>query len=429
MLLRTLFPGAKLHRDDKFVSVRFSVPFDVLSTCRAHGGWRDDLTMVHNAQGCEPRNHLHDMNRLIKIHHYPEAQHDMMMERYGLEGEKSAGLGTAANMNNLAVVKKTYKDITVFAIATGGCESNAARAGDPASYYEYDGKHIKREDLPPMEDRVRPFRHPSKPGTINTILVVNTPMTPGAMVRAVMTATEAKTAVLQELNAPSFQSQSVATGTGTDQIAIAAPRSGAEALTGAGHHSVLGELIGAAVHDAIAETLSYQNMLISQYQCSSSQLLRRYGTSLEDLTQAVQSYVPSELEGTVGDNYRVVDRDPMTVSMVAALVHMHDQYKWGTIPAGCFVEAAINQGAMISVAASGRTEDFARYRIMLEEAGCAETVETGDGLLDLAYRAIANGYTDKWLATSSMLDSALAKLEEQEEQESKVIQLNEDKSA
>ena len=43
-----------------------------------------------------------------------------------------------------------------------------------------------------MEERVRPFRHPSIPGTINTIMtivVINTPMTPDAMVRTVMNAT------------------------------------------------------------------------------------------------------------------------------------------------------------------------------------------------------------------------------------------------
>jgi hypothetical protein len=56
------------------------------------------------------------------------------------------------------------------------------------------------------------------------------------LVRAVMTATEAKAALLQELSVPSRQSPSVATGTGTDhhdiafQLQIAGLRTGIDVL-------------------------------------------------------------------------------------------------------------------------------------------------------------------------------------------------------
>ncbi len=407
MMLRTLVEGANLHRDDKLVSVRFTQPFNVLSTCRAHGGFRDDLTMIHNSQGCEPKNHMHNMDKLIQIHRYPEEQHNMLLGHYGLDEQKSAGLGTAANMNNLCISSHSYRDITVVAAATGGCESNAARAGDPASYYEYNGTHEKRTDLAPGEGR----QDPEKPGTINTIIVVNTPMEPGAMVRAVMTATEAKAAVLQEANAPSFQSQSLATGTGTDQIAIAAPQSGAKPLSSAGHHCVLGELIGKAVHDAIAETLSYQNMLRPDQQCSCSQMLKRYGCTIEKLKVAVQNYVSGGLKETVANNHMVIDRDPLTVSAVASLVHIHDQYKWGTLPSAAYAEAAVNLAAMIAVNASGRVQDFQRYRAVLDAAECAANAHTAEGIQDLVFRSIALGYLDKWQATADMLANAMKKLE------------------
>jgi len=407
MMIQALFEGADLHRDDKLVSIRFSKPFHVLSTCSAHGGFRDDLTMIHNSQSCEPKNHLHHMDSLIKIHHHPNEQHEMLLSHYGLTGEKSAGLGTAANMNNLCVSTQSYRDITVVALATGGCESNAARAGDPAGYYEYNGIHEKRDDLTPKDN----YASPNKPGTINTIVIINTPMEPGAMVRAVMTATEAKATVLQETNVTSFQSQGVATGTGTDQIAIAAPQHGATPLTSAGHHSVLGELIGKAVHDAIAQTLRYQNVLIAEYQCSCTQMLKRYGCTLETFTEAVQGYVSRALQGTVSDNHRVIDRDPMTVSAVAALVHIHDQYKWGTLPPTAYAEAAINAGALIAIAASGRSQDFGRYRASLDAGQCGTRAHTATGIQDLVFRSIALGYLDKWQATSDMLAEAIEKLE------------------
>ena len=72
-------------------------------------------------------------------------------------------------------------------------------------------------------------------GTINTILCINKELTHGAMVRSVMMATEAKTAALQELN--SCYSNGFATGTGTDQIAVACTLTEKSPLTSAGKHS------------------------------------------------------------------------------------------------------------------------------------------------------------------------------------------------
>ncbi len=190
------------------------------------------------------------MPTLVAAHRKSEDYSRLMMRRHGLDGRAAAGLGTAANMNNLCVAEETYRDLSVAAIATGGVEANAARAGDPASYYEYGGAFEKRADI-----------GPETPGTINVIVLINTPLSEGALVRAAMTATEGKTAALQELSVASRQSSGLATGTGTDQIAVAAPVSGAVPLTSAGHHSVLGELIGRAAHDAVKQTLAFQNRL------------------------------------------------------------------------------------------------------------------------------------------------------------------------
>ena len=60
-----------------------------------------------------------------------------------------------------------------------------------------------------------------KPGTINIILLTNVSLTWGAMARAIMTATEAKTAALQDLNYKSTPSPQIqATGTGTDNMIV-----------------------------------------------------------------------------------------------------------------------------------------------------------------------------------------------------------------
>ena len=55
------------------------------------------------------------------------------------------------------------------------------------------------------------------------MLLINRPLTPGALARAVMTMTEGKTAALQRLAVPSKRHIDLATGTGTDQYCVAAP--------------------------------------------------------------------------------------------------------------------------------------------------------------------------------------------------------------
>ncbi len=86
-------------------------------------------------------------------------------------------------------------------------------------------------------------------GTINTILLVNTPVAPGALARTAITMTEGKSAALQRLAVPSCYSADLATGTGTDQFCVAAPRPGRRGaptapLTSASPHMKFGEITG-----------------------------------------------------------------------------------------------------------------------------------------------------------------------------------------
>lgn len=87
------------------------------------------------------------------------------------------------------------------------------------------------------------------PGTINTIVVIEGNLTDAAMVNAVITATEAKTAALQELNA--MINGQIATGTTTDAVLIAATGRGATTYRYAGTATTLGYLIGRTVYEAI----------------------------------------------------------------------------------------------------------------------------------------------------------------------------------
>lgn len=145
-------------------------------------------------------------------------------------------LYTGAKMDSLSVQRRQYKKIIVYALATAGVVGNAMRAGvDEGVLYE--------------------------PGTINIIILSNMRLTPRARTRAIISATEAKSAALQDLDIQSSYSRCQATGTGTDQLLVVEGRG--ETLDSAGGHTKLGELIAKAVHDAVVESISLQNGLVS----------------------------------------------------------------------------------------------------------------------------------------------------------------------
>ena len=94
--------------------------------------------------------------------------------------------------------------------------------------------------------------NPGIVGTINLLVVVNCPLSPSAMLEAMSIAVEARTAAVMSLQMRSSASSSVATGTGTDCVVIAAPLSSGQVPANyAGKHTALGAVIGQAVLDAV----------------------------------------------------------------------------------------------------------------------------------------------------------------------------------
>ena len=172
---------------------------------------------------------------------YVEYVRTQIAERLGLERSGVAQMATAVDLDNYAAITKAYGPLTVTVLATAGARSNALRPGVDM------GTHIEGESQGDTH------------GTINIMVLTNAQLTDGAMARAIVTVTEAKTAALQDLRVPSTYTPSVqATGTGTDSVIVVSGTSGPRA-TYAGGHSRLGGLIGAATHEAVVEALGKQN--------------------------------------------------------------------------------------------------------------------------------------------------------------------------
>ena len=146
----------------------------------------------------------------------------------------SCFLFTGADMGNLSMQKAQFKDMIVYALVTAGVEGNAVRMSvDEGRFYE--------------------------PGTINVILMTNMKLSSRARTRAIISATEAKTAAMEDMDVRSSASpqRNQATGTGTDEVLVVEGKG--TPIDNAGGHCKMGELIAKAVYDGVKEAVYRQN--------------------------------------------------------------------------------------------------------------------------------------------------------------------------
>jgi len=145
------------------------------------------------------------------------------------------GMMTAASMASYRLACRKEQGVEIFVLATAGL-SNARRAGDLAEYR-------------------RMTSEPEEAGTINLMVATNACLTQAAMVESLMMITEAKAAVLQDARIISPVSGLIATGTGTDSVAVIngfGPEVGY-----CGKHVLFGELLAQAVIEAVQGAVSW----------------------------------------------------------------------------------------------------------------------------------------------------------------------------
>ncbi len=152
--------------------------------------------------------------------------------RVGISG-RCVGLMTAVDMRCLVLKRVASEGFWIEGFFTVGV-MNAVRAGDP----------IMTE---PPKNR--------KPhiGTINIILIMNARLSSAAMVNAVGVATESKTAMLLDEGIMNMSGTHLATGTGTDVVAVVSGQG--PSCRYSGTHTKIGELIGLVVSEGVKEGL------------------------------------------------------------------------------------------------------------------------------------------------------------------------------
>jgi adenosylcobinamide hydrolase len=218
----TVNPSFIIRQERDALIVSFASPARTLSWAVLNGGF------------CHAR---HIINHRVDGHNamfcaQPGPWLKRAAARLGLRG-KVVAMATAVEMSHTVQVSMDSNGALVTCFVTVGC-GNALSVGDPASV---------------TIEQSRAALH-----TINMILTVEPGLADAAMVEAVQIATEGRVRALYEKGIKSCQSGLLATGTGTDCVAVVSLGTGVERYCG--KHTKLGELIGGAVYMAVAKGLA-----------------------------------------------------------------------------------------------------------------------------------------------------------------------------
>jgi adenosylcobinamide hydrolase len=210
-----------------FLHIRSEAPLRTLNSSVWGGGY-----------GC----HRHLINRHVPKSYDcsdPAAEMEQYLAAQGIDASDACGMLTAAYVQDggYAHSSRQWGEngirelLEVSAWVTAGL-GNTARTGDSQ----------------PLERLY--------PGTVNIVIVADGCLTDAAMANAIITVTEAKAAVFQDLGIIVRDTGRLATGTTTDAVLIAATGRGNRVYTYAGSATVLGHLIGRTVYEAAYETCS-----------------------------------------------------------------------------------------------------------------------------------------------------------------------------
>jgi adenosylcobinamide amidohydrolase len=388
-----------LERRRRLLVVTFRRPHRVLSTCRVNGGLVEGLTHLANHQSCEGVAHEDRYAALVGLSAH--AYHAQECAAADLPPTTTALMGTAANMQCAVVTHDTVEDLRVSVVATAGVLGNATRAGDPAAWHEEDGysRPVRRRaaadvvDADPTASRYPPDE--VNAGTIVTLVLLNRPCTPGALVRAATIVTEAKSTALLDLRIASMQSSGLATGTGTDQLAIAAPLTCAHdpqdawERQWAGAHHTLGELLARSVHTAVTRCLLLQNGLCPELRRDVCAALGRFGCTEGVLRDCARAILDAAGAALFCENLVALTRDPQSAAAAFALAEILDLVERGVLHAEVARESILNQAALLAAAVAVTPGDVAVLRrdLMQHQASSAG---------HLAALAMVLGFRRKW---------------------------------
>jgi iron complex transport system ATP-binding protein len=207
-----------LHMTEEFIELTSPLPLRTMSSgvIGSGTGWHQTFVNRHVNKDYSCSDHRIEMWSFLKSK--------------GFEPSETVGMMTAVVLEDVVHKRFTANGFSIFVVITAGV-GNAIDAS--------------KSELHSFE---------MTPGTINTWIFVNGELTEEAFIQSIMTATEAKVKAMHDLQVIDEVTGTIATGTSTDSILIAASQTG-ELLEFAGTITPLGKLISKAVYQCTTEAI------------------------------------------------------------------------------------------------------------------------------------------------------------------------------
>ena len=181
---------ACLDVQDEVVVLKSPTPLRTMSSgvIGSGTGWHHTFVNRHVDRNYNCSNHREEMAAFLR--------------RKGFEPSETVGMMTAVHTRDVVYRFYEESDFSLLVVVTAG----VGNAVDVAKSYEHS--------------------YPVRPGTINTWVFINGELTEEAFIQSIMTATEAKVKVLHDREIKDANTGTLATGTSTDSILIAATQKG-----------------------------------------------------------------------------------------------------------------------------------------------------------------------------------------------------------
>ena len=279
--------------ENKTLVINFKKSLSVVSTLEGQRNGIDSVGNHYSPPPCWRIGHKSDLKGV----------RESVYQVIGKSEKNSSFLFTGADMDNLAIKKQRFREMEILALITAGVKSNAVRMSkDAGRYYE--------------------------PGTINIILLPNMKLTSRAMTRAIISATEAKTAALLDMDIRSSYSSKLhrATGTGTDNIIVVEGEG--TRIDSSGGHTKMGELIAKAVYEGVQEAIYQQNGLYTGRNIF--QRLKERKISIYGLVSSVNCNCMPGKNKTVGALEELL-LDPLYSGFIKSALVLSDDYQKGLL--------------------------------------------------------------------------------------------------
>ncbi|WP_018924539.1 adenosylcobinamide amidohydrolase [Salsuginibacillus kocurii] len=207
-----------VQQRENHVHIAFDQPLRAVSNGVAGSGidWLKHFCNFHVDKQYDSSDPLHDVRT--------------WMEDLSIPSEQAAGMMTAVYIKDSAWVERHIHGVPLLVCITAG----VGNAVDITA----EKKTVESQEV----------------GTINIMVFMDAHLTDGAFINGVMSVTEAKAKALQDLDICDEESGSLATGTSTDSVLLAATQTGTQTPY-AGSGTRIGKAIGEGVYEAMVQAL------------------------------------------------------------------------------------------------------------------------------------------------------------------------------